>query len=144
MKIDKDIIESVLANYNEIDSSTRFKIIHDIEKEAIDNKPEKEKLPKKQFVIVALTDQEKIEEIPMYVVQFSLDQNHNDIPEIIKNATVEFNNTPKGRKHPVNTVANAMGDVKRKCFLDRGLSVKTKEPTIIVKTNNDIVFNIED
>lgn len=145
MKIDKEIIDEVLSNYSEVvDMGTRAKILREIEQEAQERKPEREKQPKKHFMIVALTDDEKISEVPMYVVQLPEDQDHTEIPFIIEKGTAEFNTTPKGRKLPVTTVADAMGDVKRKCFTERGLSVKTKEPTIIVTMKNEIEFDQED
>lgn len=142
MKIDKDIVEQVLCDY--VDLATRVKILNDIEREAEENKEPKEPKTRNQFVIVALTDQEGIEEIPMYITQLPLEDDHNTIPDIVMRASREFNDTPKGRKLPVETVGDAMESVTRKFFKERGLVVKTKEPVIVVKTKNQIDFPQEE
>jgi hypothetical protein len=137
MKIDKDIVEQVLCDYPQIDMATRVKIISDIEREAEENKPEKEKQPKKQFVAVAITDNEEFENVPLFVVKIEEDDDHNTIIERIKEATAEHNNTPKGRKFPIDTLGAAMSETKRKLITEKNVWVQTKEPMIIVRTDQN-------
>ena len=141
---DKDIIDTVLAGHATIDMKTRTQILSDIEQMILDNKPLPVKKPKQIFHIVAITDNEAITEIPMYVVTYPEDQDHVDIPENIKKAAAEHNLTPKGIKFPVDTISNAMGDVKRKFLTERGVSVKTKEPTLILTVKNPLDFTTYD
>jgi hypothetical protein len=140
-KIDKEIFESVLADYPQLDLPTRAEIISkaEAEQEAAKEPP----LPKepKQFVIVALSEDENIAEIPMYIVQTPESVPHVDVVKRIKEAAAEHNLTRKGMKIPVETIANAMGDVKRKLLTERDISVKTKEPVIIVNAVNAIDFD---
>lgn len=141
MKYDKETIEAVLCDYDQIDLKTRAEIIKKIEDEEKANKPEPEPKEKKDFVIIALTDNEDISEVPMYIVQKPESSvAHTDVVNLIKQATAEHNTTPKGRKSPVTKLADAMGDVKRKCLTSRDISVKTKEPTIIVTSENEFDF----
>lgn len=137
MKIDKDIIEQVLCDYPQIDLPTRIKIISDIERESEESKPEREKQPKKQFVAVAITDNEAFEDVPLYVVQIEEDDDHSTIVERITHATAEHNNTPKGIKFPIETLGGAMQETKRKFITEKKVWVKTKEPIIIVRTDSN-------
>ncbi len=141
MKFDKDIVEQVLCDYPEIDMSTRVKIINDIEREVEQNKPEREKNPKKQFVAIAVTDNEEIEEVPMFMVQIEEGDDHNTIIDRITHATAEHNNTPKGEKFPIDTLGGALQETKRKFITEKKVWVKTKEPVIIVRTDtNKLTF----
>jgi hypothetical protein len=137
MKIDKDIVESVLCDYTQIDTVTRLKIIEQIEREAEENKPEKVKKPKQHFVAVAITDNEEFENVPLFVVKIEEGDDHNTIIERIKEATAEHNNTPKGRKFPINTLGAAMGETKRKLITEKKVWVQTKEPILIVRTDKN-------
>lgn len=141
MKIDKEIIESVLADYPNIDLKTRVEIIRKAEQEAKDSKGEPEPREPKEFMIIALTDDHTVEEIPMYIIQKPESVPHVDVVTRIKEATAEHNLTPKGQKSPVTKLADAMGDVKRKCLTSRDVSVKTKEPTIVTIAQNDFDFD---
>jgi len=141
MKFDKDIVEQVLCDYPEIDMSTRVKIINDIEREVEQNKPEREKNPKKQFVAIVVTDNEEIEEVPMFMVQIEEGDDHNTIIDRITHATAEHNNTPKGEKFPIDTLGGALQETKRKFITEKKVWVKTKEPVIIVRTDtNKLTF----
>lgn len=145
MKIDKEIIEQVLSDYPQIDMSTRVKIIKDIEREAEESKPEREKNPKKQYVAVAITSNKAFEEVPLYVVQIEEGDDHNMIIDRITHATAEHNNTPKGTKFPIETLGGAMEETKRKFITEKKVWVKTKEPIIIVRSDsNQLSFPTED
>ena len=139
MKIDKDIVEQVLCDY--IDMATRIKIINDIEREVEQNKPEREKNPKKQFVGIAVTDNPDFEEVPFFLVQIEEGDDHNTIVDRITHATAEHNNTPKGEKFPIDTLGGALQETKRKFITEKKVWVKTKEPVIIVRTDtNKLTF----
>jgi hypothetical protein len=135
MKIDKDIVEQVLCDY--IDMATRVKIINDIEREVEQNKPEREKNPKKQFVAIAVTDNPDFEEVPLFIAQIEEGDDHNTIVDRITHATAEHNNTPKGQKFPIDTLGGAMQETKRKFITEKKVWIKSKEPVIIVRSNDN-------
>lgn len=135
MKIDKDIVEQVLCDY--IDMATRVKIINDIEREVEQNKPEREKNPKKQFVAIAVTDNPDFEEVPLFIAQIEEGDDHNTIIDRITHATAEHNNTPKGQKFPIDTLGGAMQETKRKFITEKKVWIKSKEPVIIVRSNDN-------
>lgn len=143
MKVDMEIMDSVLSEYsNKIDMETRVKILRDIEKEAEENKPEREKKPKKRFVAVAITDNPDFENVPLFLTQIEEGDNHNFVVDRIVRATEEHNNTPKGRKKPIRTFGDAFAETKRKMITDKNVWIKTKEPVIIVRTEkNEIDFD---
>lgn len=142
MKIDKEIIESVLSDYTEIDPNTRIKIINHIEREAQENKPERVKRPKKFHIAVAITDNEDFQNVPVFVLEMEEGEDHNTIIDRITGAAVEYNLTPKGRKFPVSTIGGAIETVKTKLFKEKGIKVTSKSPLIIV-TKDDNNLDLE-
>lgn len=137
MKIDKDIVESVLADYPQIDMATRLKIIQDIEREAEDSKEPKEKSPKKHFIAIAVTDNEDFENVPLFLTQVEEDDDHNEIVNRITHATAEHNNTPKGKKFPIETLGAAFEFTKRKFITEKKVWVKQKEPVLVVRVDSN-------
>jgi hypothetical protein len=140
MKIDKEIVETVLSDY--VDFSTKQKIISDIEKEVEADKEPRQKNPKKQFVAIAVTDNEDFQNVPLFLTQIEEGDNHNEIIERITQAAAEHNNTPKGRKMPIDTLGGAIEFTKRKFITEKKVWVKSKEPILIVtKENNQLDFS---
>jgi hypothetical protein len=145
MKIDKEIVESVLCDYTQIDTATRLKIIQQIEREVEDSKQPPEKKPKKHFVAVAVTDNEDFENVPIFLTQIEEDDDHNTIVDRITHATAEHNNTPKGQKYPIETLGAAFEFTKRKFITEKKVWVKQKEPVMVVRVDsNQLTFPVDE
>ena len=139
MKYDKDVVEQVLCDY--LDMGERIKALSEIEIQSMENKPEREKNPKKQSVVIAVTDNPEFEEVPLFWVQIEEGDDHNTIIDRITHATAEHNNTPKGEKFPIDTLGGALQETKRKFITEKKVWVKTKEPDIIVRVDtNKLTF----
>jgi hypothetical protein len=59
-----------------------------------------------------------------------------DVVELIKKAAYNFNASKKGRKYPVNTIGQAIEGVGNKFFKPYNVSLKTKEPVLVITTDN--------
>jgi hypothetical protein len=72
------------------------------------------------------------------------EDNHTDVIEKINSATYAYNNDvlngkkKNSRKNPVYKVSESLEQVTAKYFKEEEISVKTKEPTVIVRTDNQI------
>ena len=102
---------------------------------------------KKKFVLVASDPEDryaKVVECPVWVVQMNDEDNHTDVVEKISRATYEYNNDvlngnkKSSKKNPVYKISESLERVQAKYFADEDISIKTKEPTVIVRTDNEI------
>ena len=102
---------------------------------------------KKKFVLVASDPDDryaKVVECPVWVIQMNDEDNHTDVVDKISRATYEYNNDvingnkKSSKKNPVYKISESLERVQSKYFADEDISVKTKEPTIIVRTDNEI------
>jgi hypothetical protein len=103
---------------------------------------EKEPRQKNQFVVL-LSDPEGIlptyAEFAAWVLQIPECESVHSTRERIDAAAHAFNATKKGRLLPVKTVGEAMENVPTKHFKEAQVSVKTKTPVLVVKTDNRIM-----
>lgn len=95
---------------------------------------------KKQFVIV-LSDPNKeltqfSNKLVGWVGQISAEADVNTYLPKLYDAAYEFNRSKKGRKYPIKTVGDAMDTVQAKLLKKQGISIKTKEPVLILISDN--------
>ncbi len=150
MRITEDDIEHVL-NQKGIDQKRVELIMSEIKRlenqEAELARAKANTRKKKKFVLVASDPEDryaKVVECPVWVVQMNDEDNHTDIVEKISRATYEYNNDvlngskKSSKKNPVYKISESLEQVTAKYFTDEEISVKTKEPTVIVRTDNEI------
>ena len=86
----------------------------------------------------------QVVDCPVWVVQMNEEDNHTDVVEKISQATYAYNNDilngkkKSSTKNPVYKVSESLEQVTAKYFTEQEISVKTKEPTVIVRTDNEI------
>jgi hypothetical protein len=92
---------------------------------------------KKQFVIV-VSDPNNIinKDLTGWVMQIPEDEDVTDVVECIKKGAYNFNASKKGQKYPVTSIGQAIANVSNKFFKPYNVSIKTKEPVLVVTTNN--------
>ena len=142
-KVDLELVKMVLQRA-EIGASDIAKIIEDINLEtklAEEAKGEKEPAVKKQFVFILSDPKGKFKgdtDYTGWVVQIPEDDNPATALEKLHLASYDFNRSAKGRRYPVRTVAEACEFGSAKIFKEQKIWVKTKEPVLVVRTNNAI------
>lgn len=101
---------------------------------------EEEKPPalKKQHVIVVSDPDNRFpnEDFAGWVVQIPDNDSPVTTMERIFRATYEFNATKKGRLLPVKSVGEAIENVPAKIFKEAEVWVKTKNPVLVIKSDN--------
>jgi len=142
-KVETDILKKILER-NEVEVPKRNAILQDIKK-VLEQEELEEKPPavKKEFVFIASDPKGAIDAaypdgISGWVVQIEEGEAPQSALDKLHAAAYDHNASPKGRKFPVETVGEACETVKSKCFKKSGLWVKTKEPVLVVATNNKI------
>jgi hypothetical protein len=140
-KIPLEIIAEALNN-NNLDEETISRVMNDIahmaQVMADEEKASREPPVKKQFIIVLSDPRGTVpdEDYVGWVVQIPEDDNPGSTLERIKRSAYEHNISKKGRKYPVKSIGEACEAVGAKFQKEQGVSIKTKLPITILKTDN--------
>ena len=142
-KADLDLVKLVLQR-NEIDVRQASKIIEEIKVE-LDNMVDEEKAPpvKKQFVIMVSDPKGVLEkkDLAGWVLQIPEEDSPYLSEERLIKSAYEFNQTPKGRRMPVQTIGETCEVVTQRILKEQNIWVKTKEPVLVVTTQNNVPWD---
>ncbi len=140
-KVDLDLLKFVLQK-NEIDIRKVNSIIEDIEQEIKIQKEENPPAPRipKQFAVMISDPEGQLPEADFvaWVLQMPEEDSPALLQEKIHQAAYDFNQTPKGRRMPVKSVGEACEVVPARIFKEHQVWVKTKEPVLMLRTDNAI------
>ncbi|MEQ9823453.1 MAG: hypothetical protein ABQ298_03630 [Puniceicoccaceae bacterium] len=140
-KVDIDLVKMVLQR-RELDGRQVASIVNELEEELRILKEEEERPPSvpKQFVILVSDPEGVIEfsgkDLTGWVLQIPEEDSPYVVTERLNRAAYDFNVTPKGRRYPVKTHAECCEVVSAKFHKEHNLWVKTKEPVLVVTTDN--------
>jgi hypothetical protein len=140
-KIPLEIIAEAL-NSNNLDQETISKVMNDIahmaQVMADEEKAGREPPIKKQFIIVLSDPRGTVpdEDYVGWVVQIPEDDNPGATIDRIKRSAYEYNISKKGCKYPVKSIGEACEAVGAKFQKEQNVSIKTKFPITVLKTDN--------
>ncbi|MEX0330940.1 MAG: hypothetical protein AB3N64_05895 [Puniceicoccaceae bacterium] len=140
-KVDLDLVKYILQR-NELDVRQVNSIMEDIEQEIKVQKEENPPAPRipKQFTIL-ISDPERTlpnTDLTGWILQLPEEDAPMTVEGQIHKAAYDFNQTPKGRRMPVKTIGEACEAVPARIFKEHQLWVKTKEPVLVLRTDNQI------
>lgn len=143
MKVDIDLVKLALQRLKvpADDTATIIQEIVTEAKAAESEKGEKEPAVKKQFVFLLSDPYGKFKgdaEFTGWIVQIPEDDNPATALEKLHLGAYDFNRSAKGRRYPVKTVAEACEFGSAKIFKEQKIWIKTKEPVLVVRTNNKL------
>ena len=141
-KIDIEIVQMVLERAR-LTAVQQAQILEDLKFEAtLIVGDDREPPEKKQFAIIVSDPYGKLGatgfEFSGWVVQIPEDDDPRSALEKLHCAAHDFNQTPKGRRMPIKTIAEACEFGSAKLFKERKLWVRTKEPVLVLATNGKI------
>ena len=140
-KIDVSKVAEILKK-NHIDPAVLRRVVEEMNLAVQPDPGEEDKPPavKKQWVIVVSDPNGKLPkaDIVGWVLQIPEGESPAITPDRVFRAVYDFNASKKGRLLPAKTVGEAFESVPAKHFKDADLWVKTKEPVIVLKTDNEI------
>lgn len=143
-KVDLDLVKHILQR-NEIDLRKVNSIIEDIEQELKVLKEENPPAPRvpKQFAILISDPEGKLpkDDFTGWVLQLPEEDSPVQVIDQVCKAAYDFNATPKGRRMPVKSIGEACEAVPARILKEHNVWVKTKEPVLIVRTDNQIPFD---
>lgn len=145
LSIDTQELELILRK-NNVDATLIKKVVEDAEETTEGNKAEKAQGDKKKnkykYLIVASDPDDKIPNIvdtPMWVFKVPEEEKHTEVLERFYKGVYEFNSkSRKGRKAPIKTIGDGIQNVGPKYFKPNKSPIVTKEPVIVLKTDNKI------
>ena len=142
-KVDIELVQMILQRAD-LDARKISQIMEDLKFESKQKDSDAEKTPpvKKQFVIVVNDPYGKIGdtgfEYQGWVVQIPEDDAPTDAVNRIHKGVYDFNITPKGRRMPIKTIAEACEFCPQKLYKEHNVWVKTKEPVLVLLSNGKI------
>lgn len=144
-KVEIDTVKFILRR-NQIEGRTVARVMEDIEAE-LKMEAEESAAPaiKKQFVVLVSDPQGHLAGVDLdaWVLQIPEEDGVHTTEERLIRGAYDFNATPKGRRMPARTVGEACEVVPPRIFKEHNVWVKTKEPVLVVRTNNKIPFDRE-
>jgi hypothetical protein len=140
-KIDVSKVAEILKK-NHIDPAVLRRVVEEMNLAVQPDPGEEDKPPpvKKQYVIVVSDPEGKLPkgDFTGWVLQIPENVSPATTPDRVFRAAYDFNASKKGRLLPVKTVGDAFENVPAKHYKEAELWVKTKEPVIVLRTNNEI------
>ncbi len=140
-KIDVNKVAEILKN-NHIDPAVLRRVVEEMNLAAQPDPGDGDKPPavKKQWVIVVSDPTGKLPkgDFVGWVLQIPENESVAITPDRVFRAVYDFNASKKGRLLPVKTVGEAFESVPAKHFKDAEVWVKTKEPVLVLRTDNEI------
>ncbi|WOO39323.1 hypothetical protein [Rubellicoccus peritrichatus] len=139
-KVDIELVKLVLQR-NEVDVRKVAQILDDIQVE-VNSQVDEDKPPpvKKQFVMMVSDPQGVLEgkDLTGWVLQIPEEDSPYQAEERLIKSAYEYNMTKKGQRMPVKSIGEACEFAPARTLKEQNVWVKTKEPILLVKTNNKI------
>lgn len=141
-KVDIDLVKVVLER-NEFDVRQVSQVIQDLENELKAMQEEEGGKPpavKKQFCILLSDPNGEMpdKDFVGWVLQIAEDDPPQSAIERLVRGAYEYNITPKGRRIPVRTFSEVCEHVSGRILKEQDVWVKTKEPVLILRTDNQV------
>jgi hypothetical protein len=108
----------------------------DVAEGADDEGSDEPKIKKQYGILVCDKNGEIKHDLVGWVFQMPENEDTRDVIENVKKAAHNYNASKKGRKYPVSTIGQAIEGVGNKFLKPYNVSIKTKEPVLVVTTNN--------
>jgi hypothetical protein len=140
-KIDVNKVAEILKK-NHIDPAVLRRVVEEMNLAVQPDPAEGDQAPpvKKQFVILVSDPNGKMPKADLvgWILQIPENESPASVEERLLKGAYDYNASKKGRLYPAKTVGDAMEAVPAKFFKEVELWVKTKEPVIVLKTDNVI------
>jgi hypothetical protein len=140
-KIDVNKVAEILKK-NHIDPAVLRRVVEEMNLAVQPDPGEGDQTPpvKKQYVILISDPNGKMPKTDLvgWVLQIPENESPASVEERLLKGTYDYNASKKGRLYPAKTVGDAVENVPAKFFKEVELWVKTKEPVIVLKTDNEI------
>ena len=140
-KIDVNKVAEILKK-NHIDPAVLRRVVEEMNLAVQPDPGDGDQAPpvKKQHIILVSDPNGKMPkgDLTGWVLQIPENESPASVEERLLKGTYDYNASKKGRLYPAKTVGEAIESVPGKFFKEVELWVKTKEPVLVLRTNNEI------
>jgi hypothetical protein len=140
-KIDVSKVAEILKK-NQLEPAMLRRVIEEMNLAAQPEGGEEEKPPavKKQFVILVSDPEGRMpkNDFVGWVIQMPENESPATLADRVFRGVYDYNASKKGRIYPAKTVGEALENIPAKFFKEAEVWIKTKEPVLVLKTNNEI------
>jgi hypothetical protein len=140
-KIDVNKVAEILKK-NHIDPAVLRRVVEEMNLAVQPDPGDGDQVPpvKKQHIILVSDPNGKMPkgDLTGWVLQIPENESPASVEERLLKGTYDYNASKKGRLYPAKTVGEAIESVPGKFFREVELWVKTKEPVLVLRTNNEI------
>ena len=138
-KVEVELVAEIMQK-NHLDPVVQKRILEELLSSLEAGAAEKVPAEKKQWVVLASDPEGKLAAVDFvaWVLQIPEEEAPVTVKDKLYRGVYEFNTTRSGRLHPVRAVGEAFEQVPSKYFKAADLTVKTKEPVIVIVTDNKI------
>jgi hypothetical protein len=140
-KVDLELVKLVLQR-NELDVRQTAQIIEDINTEVAAMVDDQDKPPaiKKQFVMMVSDPEGKLAGLNLtgWVLQIPEEDSPYVANERLIKSAYAYNASPRGRRIPVQSIGETCEVVTAKFTKENNVWIKTKEPILLVTTDNKL------
>ena len=144
LKVDEVI--SVMSE-SEIEADKIEKAVSKMVQMQMQNADDDENKEKKSYhkVGIAVRGAESLSETPLFVFKQDDTLDPNEVLKDFKRACIEYNQSKKGRRQPVQSFNDALTLVPDKTFRENDVKfVMKREPVIILETDSNILEDLSD
>jgi hypothetical protein len=140
-KIDVNKVAEILKK-NHIDPAVLRRVVEEMNLAVQPDPGDGDQAPpvKKQHIILVSDPNGKMpkHDLTGWVLQIPENESPASVEERLLKGTYDYNASKKGRLYPAKTVGDAIEAVPSKFFREVELWVKTKEPVLVLRTDNEI------
>jgi hypothetical protein len=140
-KIDVNKVAEILKK-NHIDPAVLRRVVEEMNLAVQPDPGDGDQAPpvKKQYIILVSDPAGKMPKADLtgWVLQIPENESPASVEERLLKGTYDYNASKKGRLYPAKTVGDAVENVPGKFFREVELWVKTKEPVLVLRSNNEI------
>jgi hypothetical protein len=140
-KIDVNKVAEILKK-NHIDPAVLRRVVEEMNLAVQPDPGDGDQAPpvKKQYIILVSDPAGKMPKADLtgWVLQIPENESPASVEERLLKGVYDYNASKKGRLHPAKTVGDAVENVPGKFFREVELWVKTKEPVIVLRSDNEI------
>ena len=137
---DENAIEKVLDLLSEatvaVDQAKQAEEPEVVDGDVEGDESDEPKIKKQYGILISDKDGLIKKDLVGWVFQMPENEDTRDVVELIKKGAYNYNASKKGRKYPVGSIGSAIEGVGTKFFKPYNLSIKTKEPVLVITTDN--------
>ena len=137
-KVDLEVVQKILKE-NGVDVRIAAEILNQLRDVIKEEAVEREKPAKKQLLVLVSEPEEGLpKDLTGWVVQLLEDEDPTEVADKMVDVAKAFNESPKGKRTPVESFGDAVQGIPSKFFKESDLWIKTREPVRVIPVKNSI------